>query len=159
MKIIGAHWQSDRIDMIRKLVHSSSSIHGVFSQSGGREEKDSWPRFGGSPRQYVAMGRHGENFEKSCGTHWQLESQTVGKSHEWPRNVNEAPVTQFCLAPLHPLAFLPLALGRRKREAKGWERQGKREEGERERARSQLHRVGVTSGTGYRLHQRPHREY
>jgi len=133
---------------------------GVFSQSGGRKEKDSRPRFGRSPRQHVAMERYEENFGKSCETRRQLESRTVGKSHEWPRNVNEAPVTQFCLAPLHPPAFLPLALGRRKRERRKGERDRMREKEGRgkERVPRQLHRVGVTSETGYRLHQRPHRE-
>lgn len=32
-------------------------------------------------------------FEKDEEMRGEHESRTVGKSHEWPRNVNEAPVT------------------------------------------------------------------
>lgn len=74
----------------------------------------------GSRRQcWSTIGRQGWILEKVAGDMPKARKpERVGKSHEWPRNVNEAPLTQFCLAPLHPPVspLLALSRGERKRE-------------------------------------------
>jgi len=47
-------------------------------------------------QRQLAVNDRPKNFGKNHGICRKLENRTVGKSHEWPCNVNEAPVTQFC---------------------------------------------------------------
>lgn len=124
--------------MTGKLIHSRGSIQlacSLDSRQNG-EEKDLARTVGPVSREgNVGLLRDcvEEFWKKIAGdTPKTLESRTVGKSHEWPRNVNEAPVTQFCSAPLHPPVFPPLAAltgGRVRASKRKREREGGREIG------------------------------
>lgn len=59
------------------------------------EKEDGHESGGGGERcsSKLEQGRGKKVFEKDEEMRGEHESRTVGKSHEWPRNVNEAPVT------------------------------------------------------------------
>lgn len=108
--------------MTGKLIHSWASIQLTYLS----RRKNGQKVFGGiraSRRQrWSIIGRQGWILEKVAGHAESSKAERVGKSHEWPRNVNEAPLTQFCLAPLRPPVFSPFALSRGEQEREGRER-------------------------------------
>jgi len=110
--------QREREKINDRKTYSFLSLHSarVFSQSEERAKR--FRRDSEVAKTTLVDNRPVEmNFGKSRRTCRKLESaERVGKSHEWPRNVNEAPLTQFCLAPLHPPVFPPLTLSRGERE-------------------------------------------
>lgn len=99
--------------MTGKLIQSWVCIQLAYFLSWKKKGKEFVSR---GLRRQLAVNDRPKKFGKSHGICWKLENRTVGKSHEWPCNVNEAPVTQFCSAPLHPPVFPLLALRRRERE-------------------------------------------
>ena len=69
------------VDILVVVAYTHARTHAREGRVGGRKDEDELSLFLSLSSSQLGYGKEA--------------SETVSRSHEWPRNVNEAPVTQF----------------------------------------------------------------